>query len=90
MDKNELQVTAQLAMLALEDEERVANAVSEMLGHFEKMTAVDIEGLAPTTHVLVRENRVREDAPKPTPNPERLQKDAPSGEDGFYVIPKVL
>ena len=90
MDKNELQVTASLAMLALEDEARVEAAVSEMLGHFEKMMAVDIEGLAPTTHVLVQGNRVREDAPKPTETPERLVRDAAASDDGFYVIPKVL
>ena len=90
MDKNELQVTASLAMLALEDEERVSDAVTEMLGHFEKMMEVDIEGLEPTTHVLVQENRVREDAPKATEEPERLLKDAAKSDDGFYVIPKVL
>lgn len=90
MEKNELQITAALAMLALENEERAANAVSEMLGHFEKMMVVDIEGLAPTTHVLVQGNRVREDAPHPTENPARLLKDAAASDDGFYVIPKVL
>lgn len=90
MEKNELQVTAALAMLALENEERAETAVSEMLGHFEKMMAVDIEGLVPTTHVLVQGNRVREDVPHPTETPERLLKDAAASDDGFYVIPKVL
>lgn len=90
MDKNELQITASTALLALEDEAKVASAVSEMLGHFEKMMEVDIEGLAPTTHVLVQGNRTREDTPEPSSNPERLVRDAAASEDGFYVIPKVL
>ncbi len=90
MEKTELQITASLAMLSLEDEAVVAEAVSEMLGHFEKMMEVDIEGLSATTHVLSLGNRQRTDTSSSFTDPERLVSDAAVSEDGFYVIPKVL
>ncbi len=65
MDTKELEVTAELAQLALSEEEkkRAAAAVDGMLGYFQRMSQVDVGGLEPTTHALQKENRTRPDLP---------------------------
>lgn len=65
MEKRELFLTAELAMLELGDAEviKLRQAVTEMLDYFEKMNEIDVEDLEPTTHALAKHNRLREDFP---------------------------
>lgn len=90
MLRDELKTTASLAMLELEREEQIEAAVEEMLDYFSKMMEVDVEALVPTTHVLVKNNRVRRDEVVPSGDPEELLDKAPSREDRFFKIPNVL
>lgn len=103
MDTKELEMTAELAQLALSEEEkaRAASSLEEMLSYFEVMSQVDVDGLAPTTHALQKENRTRPDQPassnSPLPNNpnDNIQADqileaSPELEDRFIVIPNVL
>ena len=90
MDKRELEITATLAMLSIGETERIEQGVTEMLGHFEKMMEVDVEGLEPTTHALVKTNRTREDIPIPDDNNDALLENAPEREERFFRIPSVL
>ena len=92
MDASELEVTAHMARLALstEEQQKLRTAVEQMLAHFSHMREIDVGGLAPTTHALLRENRLREDVeshPVPT---EALLENAPEREERFIVIPNVL
>ena len=92
MDREELQVTAQLARLELsrDEEERLEKAVIRMLEHFAKMKELDVTDLQPTTQ-LARDNRLREDAAAQFPaDPEALLNNAPELEDRHIVIPNVL
>ncbi len=63
MDASELAITARMARLTLsrEELEKLGVAVEQMLRHFSHMKEIDVQGLAPTTHALLRENRLRED-----------------------------
>ena len=92
MDIGELETTAALAQIDLGegDLERLGEAVSQMLAYFEKMNTVDTEGLEPTTHALVRDNRVRPDEVTPSPLADAMVDQAPEREDRFFVIPNVL
>lgn len=101
MDIQELEVTAELAQLALEDEEkeRASASLDQMLSYFETMSQFDVSGLAPTTHALQKENRIRPDDPAYSnsnnpaarnPNPDDLLESAPELEDRFIAIPNVL
>jgi aspartyl-tRNA(Asn)/glutamyl-tRNA(Gln) amidotransferase subunit C len=92
MDREELQVTAQLARLELsgDEEDRLEKAVSRMLEYFAKMKELDVAGLEPTTQ-LAQDNRLREDAAAQAPeNREALLNNAPELEDRLIVIPNVL
>jgi aspartyl-tRNA(Asn)/glutamyl-tRNA(Gln) amidotransferase subunit C len=90
MLRDELQTTASLAMLHLEDSDKIEAAVSEMLDYFSKMMEIDVDALEPTTHALVKENRVRDDVVRASLNTDELLARAPKREDRFFKIPNVL
>jgi aspartyl-tRNA(Asn)/glutamyl-tRNA(Gln) amidotransferase subunit C len=92
MDVPELVATARMARLTLSstEMESLGRAVEQMLAHFVHMREVNVEGLAPTTHALLTENRLREDVPTTEPNGDALLAGAPERDDRFIVIPNVL
>ena len=92
MDNGELETTAALAQIDLGEGDlaRLGAAVSQMLAYFEKMNALDTSGLEPTTHALVKDNRVRPDTVVPSSLADDLVDRAPEREDRFFVIPNVL
>jgi len=92
MDLQELSATARMARLALTQAEmqKLGKAVEQMLQHFSHMKEIDVEGLAPTTHALLRENRTREDTERAGDLSDALLKNAPQLEERFIVVPNVL
>ena len=90
MLRDELQTTAKLAMLDLEDPKKIEAAVSQMLEYFSKMMEIDVDALEPTTHALVKENRVRDDVVRAPLNADDLLDKAPNREERFFKIPNVL
>jgi aspartyl-tRNA(Asn)/glutamyl-tRNA(Gln) amidotransferase subunit C len=92
MDAEELSATARMARLTLTDSEveKLRAAVERMLQYFSLMREVDVDGLAPTTHALLRENRLREDREDGRNLSDELIENAPEREERFIVIPNVL
>ena len=92
MDLQELSLTARLARLSLTEAEmeKLGNAVEQMLRHFSHMKEIDVEGLSPTTHALLRENRTRDDVERTAELSDALLKNAPQLEERFIVVPNVL
>jgi aspartyl-tRNA(Asn)/glutamyl-tRNA(Gln) amidotransferase subunit C len=92
MDLSELEITARMARLTLseQEKEKLARAVEQMLAHFSHMQAIDVHDLAPTTHALLKENRLREDVENHAKISDKLLENAPEREDRFIVIPNVL
>ncbi|HEY9594907.1 MAG TPA: Asp-tRNA(Asn)/Glu-tRNA(Gln) amidotransferase subunit GatC, partial [Spirochaetia bacterium] len=62
----------------------------QMLAHFSHMKEIDVAGLAPTTHALLRENRLRPDVERGTDLSAALLDNAPEREERFIVVPNVL
>jgi len=101
MDTGELAITARMARLALSEADmaKLGAAVEQMLAHFSHMKEIDVAGLEPTTHALLRENRLREDREPDRASPrgvssahitDTLLDNAPEREERFIVIPNVL
>jgi aspartyl-tRNA(Asn)/glutamyl-tRNA(Gln) amidotransferase subunit C len=99
MDMDELKTTADLARIALGegDAERLGAEIARMVDYFETMRRFDVTGLEPTTHALVRGNRLRaDDAPRAGSIAGRadvvraMLDQAPDLEGGHIVIPNVL
>ncbi|NBF41253.1 MAG: Asp-tRNA(Asn)/Glu-tRNA(Gln) amidotransferase subunit GatC [Spirochaetes bacterium] len=92
MDRRELEVTAELAHLELNDDEleSLGAAVSRVVEYFSLMQSVDVSDLEPTTHVLLDRNRLRSDQPDDAVDREALLDNAPEVEDRFILVPNVL
>ena len=79
---------ARLARLELSEEEveRMAAELSHVLDHIEKIRELDLEGVAPTSHVIDVVNVLRADEPEPSLPREAVLAAAPEPlMDGFGV-----
>jgi aspartyl-tRNA(Asn)/glutamyl-tRNA(Gln) amidotransferase subunit C len=93
MDRTELDITAELALIELTDDEReqLERGVAQLLDYFSVMDRVNVAGLEPTTHALQERNRLRADAPRPDDSvADDILEQAPDLEDRFIAIPNVL
>lgn len=93
MDRGELELTAELALIDL-DESRLRvfeESVGELLDHLAVMSSFDVADLPPTTHALQEENRLRNDSVGTDPElPDLILEQASDLEDRFISIPNVL
>ena len=89
----DIDYVANLARLDMSAEEKakLGSQLEDILGYFEKLNAVDVEGVEPMAHAHRVFNVWREgDQPGPTYAPEVLIKMAPESRDDQVVVPKVV
>lgn len=92
VDKDTVRRIAKLARLAL-DEARVEPMVGELngiLAWIQQLEEVDVAGVAPMTSVVEQRLKMREDVVTEGGNADAVLANAPSGEDHFFVVPKVV
>lgn len=92
LDKDTVAKVAHLSRLRLEDEEseRIAGELSRIIGWVEQLGEVDTEGVPPMTSVVEVTLPLREDAVSDGGYPDRVLRNAPQSELGFFVVPKVV
>lgn len=80
---------ARLARLRLSEEEmeRMAGELSGILEHVDRIAGLDLEGVAPTSHVVALENVLRPDAPRPSWPREQMLAAAPDPSEGAFRAP---
>ncbi len=89
IDRTQVLHVARLARLQLSDDEvaRMSTELSSILGHIEKLSALDLTDVEPTTHVVavgsaLRADDVRESLPR-----EVAFEQAPDIADGGFRVP---
>jgi aspartyl-tRNA(Asn)/glutamyl-tRNA(Gln) amidotransferase subunit C len=89
IDREQVLHVARLARLELSDEEveRMATELSGILEHVDRISALDLEGVEPTTHVVALENVLRADEPTPSLPRERALDQAPDPVEGAFRVP---
>ncbi len=89
IEREQVLHVARLARLELSDEdvERMAGELSAILEHVERISALDLDGVPPTTHVVALVNVLREDVPRPSLPRERALEPAPDPDDGAFRVP---
>jgi len=88
IDRDQVRYVARLARLELSDEEvdRMAGELASVLDHIATIGELDLEGVAPTSHVVAVGNALRPDEPRPSLRRERALAAAPDVlADGFAV-----
>ena len=89
IDREQVLHVARLARLELADDEleTMARELSGILEHVERISALDLEGVEPTSHVVALENVLRADEPRPSWPRERVLEGAPDPADGAFRVP---
>ena len=89
IDRDQVLHVARLARLELSEDEvqRMSGELSGILGHIEKINALDLEGVPPTTHVVEVENALRADEPRPSLPRDVALAQAPAVQDGGFLVP---
>lgn len=89
IDREQVLHVARLARLELTDEEvgRMSDELSAVLGHIEKISQLDLDGVAATTHVVEVSNALRPDVVAPSLAPEVALANAPAVADGGFRVP---
>lgn len=83
---------AHLARLKLPEEkvEPMMNELNAILGFVEQLAQVDTDGVEAMTSVIPVAARWREDEVTDGAMPEKVLKNAPLAEFGFFAVPKVI
>jgi aspartyl-tRNA(Asn)/glutamyl-tRNA(Gln) amidotransferase subunit C len=83
---------AKLARVELSDAEVdvFSEQLSEIIGHFDALSAVNTDGVEPTAHTLPLRNVMAEDVSRPSLPQDDVLALAPSTDDGYLRVRAVL
>jgi len=83
---------AKLAKISVSDEEKskFVPQLSKIITYIEKLGELDTEGISPMSSVISTKNVSREDEPKPSMPRDEVLANAPSSQNGFFKVPKVI
>lgn len=71
--------------------EPLAGELTGILAWIEQLNEVDVEGVEPMTSAVEGLSLpMRDDVVTAGDDPEKVLKNAPKSEDGFFVVPKVV
>lgn len=89
IDREQVLHVARLARLRLSEEEvaTMAHELSNILGHIERISELDLDGVPPTTHVVEVANALRPDEPVPSLDRDTILAQAPATQDGGFLVP---
>ena len=89
LDRDQVLHVARLARLELDETEveRMSNELSKVLEHVERIRELDLDGVAPTSHVVDVTSVLRPDVPVPCLDREAILQAAPEPVDGGFGVP---
>lgn len=92
IDRAAVDHVARLARLDLTDDERerMRAELSQILEHAEKIQALDLDGVPPTSHSVSIRNALRADEVTPSLSPDEVLANAPEVEDGRIKVPRII
>lgn len=92
ISRDEVEHVARLARLGLTDEEqaRLQQQLSQILGAMQAIDRLDTSAIPPTAQVIPRHTVMREDVVRPSLPVEDVLRNAPRREGDFIKVPPVL
>ena len=90
VSKDDVRKVARLSRIAATEEhlEELVGELNGILGWIDQLNEVDIEGVEPMTSVVETKLPMREDVVTDGNIQDQVLANAPSSEDGFFVVPK--
>lgn len=92
VDKDTVRRIAHLARIAIKEEELepMTGELNTILAWVEQLSEVDTDGVPPMTSAVEATLRLRPDEVTDGGYADRVTKNAPNGNDGFFAVPKVM
>ena len=92
IDHDQVAKIAELALLKIEPAQmdQYAENLSSILDLVDQLQAADTEGVEPLANPLDAVQRLRPDQVTETNQREHFQKNAPSADQGLFLVPKVI
>lgn len=92
VDQATVRRIAHLARIKVTDEEvpHLAQELNAILAFVEELASVDVTGVEPMTSVTPMQMRLRTDVVTEGDQADSVLANAPSSEDHFFVVPKVV
>ena len=89
IDREQVLHVARLARLELTDDEveHMTGELSKVLDHIDKIAELDLEGVAPTSHVVEVERALRPVEPEPSLPRDVALAPAPAVSDDGFLVP---
>ncbi len=92
ISKEDVLNTAELARLEFDDEtlSKFTRQLGNILVHIDELAELDTKNVEPTSHVLELSIPFRKDEVSQVITTEEALHNAPSQENGFFTVPKVI
>lgn len=92
ISKKDVLNTAELARLEFDDEtlSKFTRQLGDILVHIDDLAELDTENVEPTSHVLELSTPSRKDQVNQIITTEEALSNAPSKENDFFTVPKVI
>ena len=92
LSKEQVQHLALLARLSLDEKDidEVVEKLSSIVDFVDQLQAVPTDDVVPMAHPMDMSQRLRADAVTETNDRDNIQQNAPSVENGLYIVPKVI
>ena len=89
IEREQVLHVAKLARLRLSDAEveRMADELSGILQHVDRISELELDDVRPTSHVVHLENVLRPDEPRPSWPREAVLEPAPDPAEGAFRVP---
>ena len=92
IERKDVEYVAWLARLDLDEDEtdRFTSQLGQVLEHAEKIKSLDTGDVEPTSHAIPLKNVMREDIVGSCLSQEEALSGAPSSEEGYFKVPRIL
>ena len=89
IEREQVLHVAKLARLKLSEAEveKMAGELSGILEHVDRISELELDEVAPTSHVVELENVLRPDEPRPSWPRDQVLEQAPDPADGAFRVP---
>lgn len=83
---------ARLARLELapEDKERMRRELDNILAYIDKLSALDVSSVEPTSHAVPLTNVMRDDELRPSLPRDEMLANAPDRTGDFFRVPRII
>ncbi|MDP2941004.1 MAG: Asp-tRNA(Asn)/Glu-tRNA(Gln) amidotransferase subunit GatC [Candidatus Omnitrophota bacterium] len=92
INKQTIEQVAHLARINLpaKELEKLSSQLEGIIDFIGRLKKVNVDNIAPTSHILPINNVLREDLPGESLSHEKAMENAPQRQGSFFVVPRVI